>query len=137
MVRFRQDRSDHHKRPQGALEAAITKVLLDSRRPMNAGEVRTALADQLQEPFAYSTVVTILTRLHEKHVLTRTRDGRAFRYSPVTDQVGLEAQRLQALLDSAPDRDAVLTRFVGALPEHDEDVLRRLLNASTPPKPEP
>ena len=123
------DEHGHVKRAQGALEATITKVLLDANGPLNAGEVRDLLADRQHETLAYSTVVTILTRLYEKNVLTRSRDGRAFRYAPVADEAGLAAHRLNALLNTAPDRDAVLTRFVGGLSPHDERLLRQLLEA--------
>lgn len=119
----------HHKRAQGALEAMITKILLDADTPLNAGEVRDRLPDADEGPLSYSTVVTVLTRLHDKQVLDRTRDGRAYRYAPVTDGAGLSARRLNDVLDAVSDRDAVLTRFVDGLSAHDEALVRRLLEA--------
>src|SRR6266536_923446 len=76
---------------------------------------------------SYSTVVTILSRLHAKKALERWRDGRAFRYAPVADEAGLAARRLAAMLDKEPDRQAVLSRFVADLSESDEALLRRVL----------
>jgi predicted transcriptional regulator len=81
---------------------------------------------------SYSTVVTILTRLHEKGSLSREREGRAYRYAPVSDEAGLAARRLSQMLDRSPDREAVLSRFVADLSERDEELLRSLLGESAP-----
>src|ERR1700680_4280450 len=98
------------RRGSGELEAAVR---WGAGTALSPGEVQTALAartDAARE-LSYSTVVTILSRLHEKKALTRQRDGRAFRYAPVADEAGLAARRLAALLDKEPDRAAVLSRF--------------------------
>lgn len=127
------------RRARGALESAVLDVLWQAGRPLSPGEVRDLLA---RTEFAaagahagagelsYSTVVTILTRLHVKKVLNRTRVGRAFEYAPLADEAGLAARRLTALLDGSPDREAVLSRFVADLPDSDEELLRRLLGGS-------
>lgn len=80
---------------------------------------------------AYSTVVTILTRLHGKGVLSRHKDGRSFRYVPADDPAGLAARRLAQMLDAEPDREGVLTRFVSGLSGVDENLLRRVLGDGT------
>ena len=64
---------------------------------------------------AYSTVVTILSRLHTKGVLTRRRTRRAYAYSPVADEPGLAARRMRQMLDRETDRAAVLEHFVSDL----------------------
>jgi predicted transcriptional regulator len=115
------------RRGAGELESAVLTVLWDAGEPLSPGEVRDRLASGKGGGLAYSTVVTILTRLHEKGALHRTRDGRAFRYAPVADESGLAARRLSALLDRAPDRGAVLSRFVEDLSDGDEALLRSLL----------
>jgi predicted transcriptional regulator len=108
----------------------VLAVLWDAGEPLSPGEVRHRLrlnGDRGAAELSYSTVVTILSRLHEKKSLARQRDGRAFRYTPVADRAGLAARRLSALLDQAPDREAVLSRFVEDLSDHDEQLLRDLL----------
>jgi predicted transcriptional regulator len=104
-------------------------VLWNSQGPLSTGEVRESLArtDVEGAALSYSTVVTILTRLHEKGSLSRERDGRAYRYAPVADEAGLAARRLSQLLDRSADRDAVLSRFVADLSARDEELLRSLL----------
>jgi predicted transcriptional regulator len=120
------------RRARGALESAVLDVLWAADRPLSPGEVRDLLArSEFAGELSYSTVVTILTRLHAKKVLARSREGRAFRYAPLADEAGLAARRLTALLDGAADREAVLSRFVADLPDRDEELLRRLLGGSS------
>ncbi|WP_211467277.1 BlaI/MecI/CopY family transcriptional regulator [Actinocrinis puniceicyclus] len=125
--------SDVPRRARGALEAAIMDVLWQAGRPLSPGQVRELLAasgDATARQLSYSTVVTILTRLHVKKVLARKRVGRSFHYAPLADEAGLEARRLTALLDGSADREAVLSRFVADLSDSDEELLRRLLGSA-------
>jgi predicted transcriptional regulator len=117
------------RRAAGALESAVLGVLWNAAGALSPGEVRELLArtDAAGGSLSYSTVVTILTRLHEKGSLSRERDGRAYRYAPVADEAGLAARRLSQLLDRSADREAVLSRFVADLSERDESLLRSLL----------
>jgi predicted transcriptional regulator len=120
--------ADPPRRGAGELEAAVLAVLWQAGRPQSAGEVQRALVGQVGAPgLSYSTVVTILSRLHAKKSLERRREGRAFRYAPVADEAGLAARRLAAMLDKEPDRQAVLSRFVADLSGSDEQLLRDLL----------
>jgi predicted transcriptional regulator len=122
------------RRAAGALEAAVLAVLWQASEPLSPGEVRERLAARDEQAvrggaeLSYSTVVTILTRLHEKNALSRERDGRAYRYAPVADEAGLAARRLTQLLDRVQNREAVLSRFVADLSENDERLLRELLS---------
>jgi predicted transcriptional regulator len=111
------------RRASGELEADVLCVLQDAARALSPAEVRELVGAGL----AYTTVVTILSRLHAKGVLQRHKDGRAFRYAPVADQPGLAARRMARVLDGEPDRAAVLARFVSTLSDRDEDLLRRML----------
>lgn len=123
------------RRGAGELESAVLAVLWTAGEPLNPHDVRERLAASAgDDALSYSTVVTILSRLHEKGSLQRHRDGRAFRYAPVADEAGLAARRLSAMLDRAPDREAVLSRFVNDLSDTDEQLLRNLLaDRDTPP----
>lgn len=93
---------------------------------MTPGEVLEALGESAN--LSYSTVVTTLTRLHQKGAVTRARYGRAFRYRAVADAAGLIAERMNRLLAEESDRASVLRRFVSALEPQDEAILRRLLS---------
>jgi len=111
------------RRPGGALEAEVLALLQSSRQALPPGEV----LEQLDGALSYSTVVTVLSRMFDKGLLTRTKQGRAYAYAPVTDAQGLTARRMRQVLESDPDREAVLARFVEDLPARDEELLRQLL----------
>jgi predicted transcriptional regulator len=117
------------RRANGRLEAEIRAVLRGAGGPLTPGETAERLGGQL----AYSTVVTILTRLYAKQQLTRTPRGRAYAYALIIDEAGLAARRMRGLLEELPDRAAVLTRFVDELTSADEDLLRRLLGSDATP----
>ena len=107
----------------GAREAEVLAVLQQAGSPLSPGEVR----DRVGAPLAYTTVVTILSRLHDKNILERHKSGRAYLYAPVADSPGLAARRMAHVLDGEDDREAVLARFVSALSDRDEELLRRML----------
>jgi predicted transcriptional regulator len=111
------------RRAAGELEAAVLAVLQAAGSPLSPAEVR----DRLDGDLAYTTVVTILSRLHGKGVLDRRKAGRAFLYAPVADEPGLAARRMTQMLDAEPDRETVLARFVSGLSGKDEELLRRML----------
>lgn len=115
------------RRGAGQLESAVLAVLWSADAALSPGEVRDLLGGDDADDLSYSTVVTILSRLHDKGALARHKDGRAFRYAPVADAAGLAARQLSALLNRQDDRQAVLTRFVADLPDGDEALLRDLL----------
>jgi predicted transcriptional regulator len=111
------------RRGAGELEAAVLAVLQGSGSALSPGEVRELIGGDL----AYTTVVTILSRLHAKGVLDRHKSGRAYLYAPVADSPGLAARRMARVLDEEADREAVLARFVSSLSDQDEELLRRML----------
>ncbi|MEV7043455.1 BlaI/MecI/CopY family transcriptional regulator [Amycolatopsis sp. NPDC051061] len=116
-------RDDGARRGPGELEAQVLAVLWSADGPLAPAEVRERLGADL----AYTTVVTILSRLHEKGVADREKLGRSFRYRALDDEAGLAARRMTKVLDGEPDRDSVLARFVSNLSESDEHLLRELL----------
>jgi predicted transcriptional regulator len=111
------------RRGAGELEAEVLAVLQSAGSALTPAQVRERLGD----PLAYTTVVTILSRLHAKGVLVRNRVGRAFSYAPVADEPGLAARRMRVVLEAETDREAVLARFVSGLSPADERLLRGML----------
>ncbi|MEU1311306.1 BlaI/MecI/CopY family transcriptional regulator [Streptomyces cinnamoneus] len=116
------------RRASGALEGEVLAALQRAGAPLTPREVQATLPGEL----TYSTVVTILTRLHGKEVLTRTPRGRAYAYAPLTDEAGLAARRMHKILDGRTDREVVLSRFADGLTEADEELLRQLLSGGVP-----
>jgi predicted transcriptional regulator len=145
------------RRPAGALEAEILALLRAAGTPLSPGQVRDRLgAGQVpgsalsasalsasalsgsalsSGALSYSTVVTILSRLHAKGLLSRHRDGRAFVYT-VVDEASLAASRMSQALEVGRDHDAVLTRFVSGLSGRDTRLLRRLLGPESADRPD-
>jgi predicted transcriptional regulator len=112
-----------NRRGAGELAAEVLGILHAAGEPLSPADVRERLGGDL----AYTTVVTILSRLHVKGMLDRERVGRAYRYTPVADEPGLAARRMASVLAAEPDREAVLSRFVSGLSDEDEHALRRML----------
>ncbi len=114
--------------PKGSLELEIVAGIAAADGPLTAAEVLSALG----RPLAYTTVLTTLTRLFEKQVLTREPRGRAYAYRLVGGnrteaEAWLTAREMQKVLDTGNDRASVLTQFVGSLDETSEQLLRELL----------
>jgi predicted transcriptional regulator len=116
------------RRPSGTLEAEVLAVLRAAGTPLTPGLVRERLDTRQRGELAYSTVVTIMSRLHAKGLLARERAGRGFAYAPV-DEASVAAGQMSRALDGGADHDAVLTRFVSGLSGRDARLLRRLLDA--------
>ncbi|MBA5223853.1 MULTISPECIES: BlaI/MecI/CopY family transcriptional regulator [Streptomyces] len=116
-------RGPARRRAQGQLEAQVLAALRAAPGPVTAGWVRERLGATL----AYTTVITILTRLQGKHAVTRERVGRSFTWTAASDEAGLAAHRMRRVLDGESDREAVLASFVSGLTDQDERLLRALL----------
>ncbi|MEV8588257.1 BlaI/MecI/CopY family transcriptional regulator [Streptomyces sp. NPDC051180] len=112
------------RRGQGELEAQVLAALREASEPVPVAWVRERLGGAL----AYTTVITILTRLWAKGAVERERSGRSFRWTAVADEAGLAALRMRKVLDAEADRQAVLASFVTALSPNDERLLRELLS---------
>ncbi|MEU9171715.1 BlaI/MecI/CopY family transcriptional regulator [Streptomyces sp. NPDC048420] len=112
------------RRARGELESEVLAALWAAEGPLTAGQVREALPGDL----AYTTVLTILSRLYDKDMLVRHREGRGYAYEPARDEASHTAQRMHSLLEGGSDREAVLARFVSELSVQDEHVLQQLLS---------
>jgi predicted transcriptional regulator len=109
----------------GELERAVMESLWAADGPVTARDVQDALADR---ELATTTVLTVLGRLARKGLVARERDGRAHRYRPIATREDHIAALMRDALDGAPDRGAVLTRFLGSIPPDEQTALRDLLN---------
>lgn len=96
----------------GELEHAIMDVLWAAPEALTAREVRDALTDR---DLAATTILTVLSRLEGKGLVTRDRSNRAHRYRPTDDRDVHVATLMRQALDTAPDADAALARFADAV----------------------
>lgn len=111
------------RRATGALEDEIMAYLWATGDPAMPAEVHQAIAPDL----AYTTIMTVLTRLWAKALLTREAKGRGYAYTPVRTEAEHRAGEMRSTLDDSGDRDAVLSSFVASLSKADAERLRRLL----------
>lgn len=115
------------RRAFGELEAQVLAALWAAPGPLVPGDVQAAVGGDL----AYTTVMTILVRLHDKGVIEREKVGRAFAYRPVVAESDVVAHQIRRLLDRGHDRSAVLQGLVEGLAPGDEKLLRNLLTKAT------
>ncbi len=111
------------KRPDGTLEHDVLSVLWAAEGPLQPGDVK----DRLPYALAYTSVATVLGRLHTKGLVQRVAAGRAFAYAAVVKESELAVQRMNDVLAGASDRGAVLAGFVGKLSKRDVKLLRARL----------
>jgi len=116
------------RRPDGSLEHDILTVLWSAGRPLLPAEVK----ERLKTDLAYTSVATVLGRLHKKGLVRRDPAGRAYTYEAVLDEAALAGRRIKDVLSSATDRRAVLAGFVGSLSGRDVKALRALLDDRAP-----
>ena len=110
------------RRERGELGNEVLAALGAADTPLTPAQVLAEIGGDL----AYTTVMTTLTRLHEKGVVTRERTGRAYAYS-LADRASVTAHQMRQVLDSGADRQVVLARFLDELRPDERPVLARLL----------
>lgn len=111
------------RRAMGELESEVLSLLWTADEPLTPGEVLERLDGEL----AYTTAMTILTRLWQKGLAEREQRGRAYAYRPAISEAELTAQRMQTTLDHTRDREGALSQFVDSMSKKDERTLRAIL----------
>ena len=92
----------------GPLEAEAMAVLWQADAPLSVREVVDRLNAGRAAPLAYTTVMTVLSRLAGKGILVREQQGRGFVYTPaVADTAEIAVRGVLAEFG-----DAALARFV-------------------------
>lgn len=96
--------------------------------PSTVAEMLQALNSGSSRRLAYTTVMTILVRLHDKGYVSRSREGRHFRYGPDFDRESLTAELGRRELRSLIERHgaASLAGFAADLAGSGSDLAARL-----------
>lgn len=108
----------------GELEFAVMDHIWDREEPMTVPEVREHLS--ARRDIAYTTVMTVMARLHEKGLLHRTEDRRPYSYWPTSSREDHFADLVLEALEELDDPRAALARFVERIGEEDAELLRAL-----------
>ena len=116
----------------GELERSVMDQLWSTAEASTANELRDRLAQSEghgheAKDLAVTTVLTVLSRLEKKGLVERERGTRPHRYRAVSTREDHTARLMHEALGTAPDREAVLARFIGSVSEAEAATLRRLL----------
>jgi predicted transcriptional regulator len=115
-------------RQLGQLEAVVMARLWSSDRPVS---VRDVVEDLRQErEIAYTTVLTVLDHLRRKGMVSREKQGRAYRYRPRLTREAHTAALMEEALASGSDRQVTLLRFVEQISPQEVARLREALDAA-------
>lgn len=110
----------------GELQAAVLSALWDSGEALSVRNVMVLV--KRNPPLAYTTVLTVLSRLYEQDVVVRKKDGKAYLYSPRVSReqwIGDRAAR-ELLASGGPPDQAVLVTFLDSAERADPALLDRL-----------
>lgn len=112
--------------PLGELETAVMRHIWPcGAAGCLAAEVQKAL--KAERPLALTTILTTLDRLHDKGILVREREGKAYRYRAALSEAELQQRIVNGVLGEliAQFPQAVAAYFAQQAP-----------NGGTPPKEE-
>ncbi len=101
------------------------EVLWAHDGPVSVRAVHAALDDR---GLAYTTVMTVLTRLANKNVVKRTRQGRAWLYEPAAGREAYVADLMLEALELSGDRGSALVHFAKSVSSDEADALTRALD---------
>ena len=77
----------------GPLEAEVMEILWRAKEPTTVREVLEQANRRRSDPLAYTTVMTVMSRLADKGVLARRRAGRGYAYEPTASDAAAIAVR--------------------------------------------
>ncbi|MDQ2911923.1 MAG: BlaI/MecI/CopY family transcriptional regulator [Chloroflexota bacterium] len=123
--------TDRLDRPTGRPEewflGSLQSRVLQTLYKQGPSSVR-AIADALKDKFAYTTVMTVLVRLHEKGLVSRAQQGKGYVYTPRYSKAELNDRMAEYLVDEIVEDfgDVALAHFAGALDRVDRRRLARL-----------
>jgi predicted transcriptional regulator len=112
---------DELERLLGPLEADVVRAAWAAGGPVSVRDLLDRINKRRRKPLAYTTVMTVMSRLTEKGVMTRAKHGRGYLYEPVAeDPAGLAVRGVMRDFG-----DAAMAHFVEEA-RGDPEVLRRL-----------
>lgn len=88
-------RESKGERVLGPLEAEVMKIIWKAGEPISVRELLGKLNEGRKPELAYTTAMTVMSRLVDKGALTRRRKGRGYAYeAAVADTAGLAVRRV-------------------------------------------
>lgn len=112
-------------RPFGHLEKLIMETVWASGVPVTVRDIHQALPRD--RDLAYTTVMTVMDKLYRKSVLTREKEGRAYRYRAAQSREQHTAAFMGEVLAGSPDTQGTLLRFFEQMAAEDVARVREAL----------
>jgi predicted transcriptional regulator len=112
----------------GPLETKIMQIVW-REKSITVKQVHRRLQDSPDKPdIAYTTVMTTMTRLADKGILDRRRDGLAYVYTPAVTKDDFESMMVQRVLDGLMDdyEDETIDYLLDYLARNDPQRLQRM-----------
>jgi len=111
----------------GTLEAQVMAAVWDAEGEVCVEDVRQSLEDQGKES-AYTTIMTTMSRLHDKGLLSRRMEGRAYFYAAALSRRELSRSVTRRVIDAllGSFAEPAMSYFVEALSEDDPERLETL-----------
>jgi len=112
---------EHRETGLGPLEAEVMERIWGAGEPMTVRQLVERINEGRRKPLAYTTVMTVMSRLAEKGALRRRSQGRGYVYeATAADSAGLAVRGV--LRDFG---DAAMAQFVEEA-RSDPELLKRL-----------
>jgi predicted transcriptional regulator len=117
-------------RPLGELEDVVMTRLWLWNRPTTVREVLEDL--RTEREIAYTTVMTVMDKLHQTGWLRREQQGRAYVYEPVSSREAYTATLMHEAWGTSSHRAAALVHFFGMMTADELEALRAALRVVAP-----
>ncbi|MEU3601878.1 BlaI/MecI/CopY family transcriptional regulator [Streptomyces sp. NPDC006798] len=119
----------------GELEDAVMTRVWRLDRPVTVREVMVEL--RRERTIAYTTVMTVMDKVHRKGLLRRELDGRAYRYTAVATRADYAAALMDEAWSHGGRRADTLVAFLGRMTADQrtafDEALRILGTRAEPP----
>ena len=112
----------------GELELAIMDFIWKRNKPITVPDVHDHLLKERK--LAYTSTMTVMSRLFEKGLLDRTEEKRPYTYWAAVGRDDYSADMMVQVLAQLGDRKAALARFVERIGSRDARVLAALVEES-------
>ncbi|GAA1017518.1 hypothetical protein Aple_032040 [Acrocarpospora pleiomorpha] len=117
-------------RALGDLESTIMDRMWSYRRPASVRDVVKDL--QRDREIAYTTVMTVMDKLHKKGLLKRYPQGKAYIYEIVITKEAFTAQQMREALARSDNQAATLVHFLERLNPEESAALEAALGVFPP-----
>lgn len=109
----------------GELELAIMDYVWRQKSAVTVPQVHEHLVKKRR--LAYTSTMTVMSRLHEKGLLERSEDRRPYTYWPALSREDYSAELMVGVLSELGNRKAALARFVDRIGRKDAATLSELV----------